>query len=367
MSNKRISSVIALGICMFMLAGCNIPVNVPEAPVQEGENHAAEETGEYKTDLFEITIPDDLRGIVDVEVSSDRIDIYHKESKDGGFGGLEFAIWAVSVPREYAGGPYTKIGELNGEDGSTFDVVRGEATEIQWDYNAEEMPADFEKIYDSADKVLSSIKGINGNTYLEGAGIRGEDLYKDVLAKYVQAVNEEWDANKLEEENMSPEFFYMGSHSEGGLDNIGFAYRDINVDGIDELLIGDMADGDGKSVIYDVYTTIDRKPAHVVSGTARDRYYDFDDVFLCNEWSGGAGSSGFDLYGLTCNSTELVFQYGYKYDEYENEEKPWFIAYDKDTYESVTEEEYSEAWTRDESRYVKLDYTPLSKFYSESD
>ena len=114
MSNKRISSVIALGICMFMLAGCNITVNVPEAPVQEGENHAAEETGEYKTDLFEITIPDDLRGIVDVEVSSDRIDIYHKESKDGGFGGLEFAIWAVSVPREYAGGPYTKIGELNG-------------------------------------------------------------------------------------------------------------------------------------------------------------------------------------------------------------------------------------------------------------
>ena len=35
----------------------------------------------------------------------------------------------------------------------------------------------------------------------------------------------------LEEEDMSPEFFYMGSHTGNGLDNIGFAYQDINVDG----------------------------------------------------------------------------------------------------------------------------------------
>ena len=35
----------------------------------------------------------------------------------------------------------------------------------------------------------------------------------------------------LEEEDMSPEFFYMGSHTGNGLDNIGFAYQDINVEG----------------------------------------------------------------------------------------------------------------------------------------
>ena len=62
------------------------------------------------------------------------------------------------------------------------------------------------------------------------------------------------------------------------------------------------------------------------------------------------------------NSTELVYQYGYKYDLYENEEKPWFIAYDKDKYESITEEEFNDNQSQNESRYVKLDYTPLSGF-----
>ena len=368
----KIRPIICILLTVSMICGllgcATVSLNMPDENKNEtaAENASAEEAKEtsniYSTDMFEITLPDDLKDIADVEVSSDRIDVFHRESKDAGFGGLEFSIWAVEVPKEYAGGPYKKIGEINSENGRTFDVVKGEATEIQWDYNLEEMSADFEKICDSTDGIISTITGINGYTYLAGAGMKGEDLYGDVLEKYVQAVNEEWDANKLEEEDMSPEFFYMGSHTEGGLDNIGFAYRDINVDGIDELLVGDMADTDGKSVIYDVYTMVDRKPVHVVTGTARDRYYDFDNVFLCNEWSGGAGLSGYDLYALMNNSTELVYQYGYKYDSYENEEKPWFVAYDKDKYESVSEEEFNENLSQNESRYVKLDYTPLSKF-----
>ncbi len=355
--------VIAIGVCVAGMTGCNAAAVAPQAPAaNEPAENAAEETKEWKgtfsTDNFEITVPDELKDIVDVEVSSDRIDIYHKESKDAGFGGLEFSIWAVPTPSEYAGGPYIKIGELNGA--STFDMVKGEATEIQWDYNLPDMPADFQKIYDAKDTILASIKGINGNTYNEGAGMKGEDLYRDVLEKYVRAVHEKWDANKLEEEDMSPEFFYIGSETANGLDNIGIAYRDVNCDGIDELFVGDMADDEGK-IIYDVYTMVDRKSAHVVTGTARDRYYDHEDSFLCNEWSAGAGSSGCDLYALMNNSTELVYQYGYKYDEYENEEKPWFKSYDKETYESITEEEFNESFAMADN-YVKLEYKPLSAY-----
>ena len=40
-----------------------------------------------------------------------------------------------------------------------------------------------------------------------------------------------------------------------------------------------------------------------------------------NEYSGGAGESGVDIYALTTNSTELVPQLSYKYDSYENEIK----------------------------------------------
>ncbi len=354
--------MLAIGLCAATLAGCNNVTVTNEAPTADTPKETAPEedktpTGTYAADNFEITIPAELSDIVEVEVSADRIDVYHKESKDAGFGGLEYSVWAVAVPKEYAGGPYIKVGELSGD--STFDVVRGEATEIQWDYELPDMPDDFKKIYDAKDTVFASITGINGYTYEAGAGAKGEGLYDDVLAKYVQAVNEGWDANKLEEEEMSSEFYYMGS-SAGGLDNIGFAYRDINVDGIDELLMGDMADDDNL-IVYDVYTMVDRKPAHVVSGTARDRYYDYEDDFLSNEWSGGAGSSGFDVYALMSNSTELVFQFGYKYDEYEDEKKPWFKTYDRDTYEAITEDEFNEGIAMSD-KYVKLDFTPLSAF-----
>lgn len=364
MKKRTFSMVMSIGLCFSLLTACSNVTVTSEAPAADTTEEAAPAedtaaTGTYAADNFEITIPAELADIVDVEVSADRIDVYHKESKDAGFGGLEYSVWAVAVPRVYAGGPYIKVGELSGEGESTYDVVRGEATEIQWDYNLPEMPADFQKIYDARDAVFASITGTNGYTYEAGAGTKGEDLYGDVLAKYVQAVNEGWDANKLEDEEMSPEFYYMGS-SGGGLDNIGFAYDDVNCDGIDELFIGDMADDDSTTV-YDVYTMVDRKPAHVISGTARDRYYDYENDFLANEWSGGAGSSGFDVYALMANSTELVFQFGYKYDEYEDEQKPWFKTYDQDTYESITEEEFNEGFAMSE-KYVKLDYSPLSEF-----
>ena len=365
---KRLFCLVMAGMLTVpTLAGCAAAGVESTAPVTE-EKPADEATGEdakpdnvFASDMFEITIPEDIVDVVEVATSHDRIDVYHKESKEAGFGGLELSVWAVGVPREYAGGPYVKIGQMNGGSGDEYDIVRGSATEIQWDYNLAEMPADFKKLDDAADSIIASVKGINGYTYEEGAGMKGEDLYGDVLAKYVQAVNEDWDADRLEAENMSPEFNYMNIHSNGGLDSIGYAYQDINCDGIDELFVGDMADGEFKGVVYDVYTMVDRSPAHVVSGSARDRYYDYENSFLCNEWSGGAGSYGMDVYVLENNSTEMVFQFGYKYDSYENEEKPWFLTYDQENYESISEDEY-DSNTDTTDKYVRFDYTPLSKF-----
>ncbi len=206
---KRLFYLVMAGILTVpMLAGC-IPAPVENAAPVNGEKPADEMTGEdvkpdnvFASDMFEITIPEDIVDVVEVETSHDRIDVYHKESKEAGFGGLELSVWAVGVPREYAGGPYVKIGQMNGGSGDEYDIVRGSATEIQWDYNLAEMPADFKKLDDAADAIIASVKGINGYTYEEGAGMRGEDLYGDVLARYVQAVNEEWDANKLESENI---------------------------------------------------------------------------------------------------------------------------------------------------------------------
>ncbi|MBO4903100.1 MAG: hypothetical protein J5518_09935 [Lachnospiraceae bacterium] len=361
---KRIMCLILTMGLILQLSACTAgPVTTEPADTQsestETEEVVEEASKNYGCDLFEITLPDGIGQIAQVETTEDRIDIYHKESVDAGFGGLVLSLWGVKVPKEFAGGPYEKIGELTNENGDTCDMVRGYATEIQWDYNLPDMPDDFKKIDDAVDEIIGSLKGVNGYTYREGAGMKGDDLYPDVLAKYVQAVNECWDADKLESEEMCSEFYFVAAYSDdNALDKIGYAYADINSDGIEELFLGVIDDEAPEDVIYDVYTMVDRKPAIVVSGTARNRYYNYDNAFLCNEWSGGAGQSGVDVYALMSNSTELVFQYGYKYDSYEDEEKPWFSTYDQETYEPVSEEEFNERTNID---YVKPDYRPLSE------
>ncbi|WP_029322326.1 hypothetical protein [Butyrivibrio sp. AE3004] len=332
-----------------------------EATATEEAADAEAQSGKYSNKIFEITIPDELKDIVKVDVTDDKIDVFHKESLDAGFGGYEVGIWAVADPKEYAGGPFTKLGEISNEDGEVYDVIKCMPSEIQWDYNLEDEPEDFKKLDEAESAILSSITGVNGFTYAEGAGMKGADLYNTVLAKYVKAVTEGWDADKLERENISPEFYNIAIADDGqGLDGIGYAFADVNVDGIDEMFIGPL-DGGDNTIAYDIYTIVDHKPAFVVSGGARNRYYNDDNHFIANEWSGGAAQSGFDLYGISSNDTEMILQYSYKYDGYENENEPWFKAYEPDKYESITEKEFDEGVAGITDNYVKFDFTPLSK------
>ena len=371
---KRALSIFMTAVMAAALTAC--AASTEQTSVESTENQqAVEEIGETETatsdtpdysnvfsnKYFEITIPDNVASLSEVEVEDDLINIYDKESKDAGFGALILTLWAVPVPREYAGGPYEKIGELTTNDGQLCDMVVGHATEIQWDYNVEEMPENFQKLDNSVNDIIASITGINGYEYAEGAGTKGDDLYDEVLARYVTAVNEDWDADKYESEGMSPQFVEVLANASGDkLSAIGYYYADLNLDGIDELMVGEFGEDDWKGVIYDVYTMVDGTPAHVVSGTARDRYFSLENDFLVNEWSGGADSSGADVYALMANDTELVYQFGYKYDGYEDEENPWFRSYDGQEYEKIDEVTY-DSESALSNRYERFDYTPLSE------
>ena len=145
-------------------------------------------------------------------------------------------------------------------------------------------------------------------------------------------------------------------------DKIGYIYYDINVDGIDELLIGEIADGDWKGVIYDIYTMVDRKPQHVISGGSRNRYYVCDNSFICNEYSSGANESGVRVFNLVENSTELFPQVSFKYDGYTNKNKPWFLSYgsnvEEDRWENVDEKTFKERKSVFE-KYERFDFIPL--------
>lgn len=314
-----------------------------------------------KNSLFSVSVPDDLKGSYEVKITKDKIAIFHKDSKKAGFGGFAFGIKAYENPADHAVLPGSrKLGELTDKKGKLYDIVLKHPTDVQYDYTkSPEVPEAFKRLYDLGDNAY--IHGVKGSTYFKNQGMKGEYLYRDILNKHVKAVQEKWNSTKLENEDMSYMYNVLNQPKTNALNKIGYTYYDLNADGIEELLIGEIAKGEWKGVVYDIYTMVDRKPRHVISGGARDRYYACDGTFVCNEYSSGALESGVRVYNLVENSTELFPQVSFKYDGYTNPKNPWFLSYGEDKWENVSEKTYKERKEVFE-RYERFDFTPLNKF-----
>ena len=318
--------------------------------------------------LFSITIPKEFNGQYCVKKSSNAIMIFDKKSKKAGFGGFAFGIRMYKTPSEHAllpGG--RKIGELTDKKGNLYDMVLKHPTDVQYDYTkGEDIPDSYKKLYYFGE--LVEIKGIKGATYYKNQGMKGEDLYKEVLKKHITAIKEKWDSKKLEQENMS--YMYnviacgFGNKTKDVpqkvLEKVGYIFYDVNADGIDELFIGEISDGERKGIIYDIYTMVDREPKHVVSGGNRERYFVCDDVFICQEASGGANESLVRIYNLVENTTELFPQVSFKYDGYQNPFRPWFLSYAEEKWENVPETVYQDRKSVF-VRYSRFEFIPSSK------
>ncbi|MBQ7480341.1 MAG: hypothetical protein IJT80_00510, partial [Lachnospiraceae bacterium] len=289
--------------------------------------------------------------------------VYDKESKEAGFGGFVFSVFAYEKPSDYAGGMDKKVGEIRKDDKTLYDVVVGYPSDVQYDYTKYEdkAPETYEKLYDGAEDIIRTLKSVDGD-FEWGAGCKGEDMYSGIIEKHITAIKEKWDSDKLESNDMSPEYNAINVATGGdALDTVGYAFHDTNCDGVDELLIGEIAEGELKGTVYDIYTIVDRKPAHVVSGSVRDRYYALENSMICNEYSGGADLTGWQSYDIEPNTVNLLPQLGIKMDGYENKEKPWFVNYaEPDTWENIDEEQFDEFKSRLE--YIRFDFSPLSGY-----
>lgn len=299
------------------------------------------------------------------KVSDTYIELYDNESVEKGNPGLLFAICAFENPKDWAGGPHEKYGELKLNDGKLYDIIIGYPTESQFGFDSSDMPAKYKAMYDARFDIAKTVTGANGEKISVGAGAKGENLYKDILNNHLDVLKNDVDSNELESKNMSPMYNEIKTAGDNYMDQVGYVYYDVNVDGIDELLIGEISDdANYAGIIYDMYTMVDRKPAHVVSGWDRNRYYVSKGGMIENEYSDGADSSGLSVYILESNSTDFTFQLGVKYDGYTDEKNPWFVAHTKEgddyKWEKTTEDDYNEITKRFED-HIKLDFIPFSK------
>ena len=383
---KRRIALLMVGV-MFGLTACGTQ-QVAEAPAEQAQEtetatevtEQAPETEEVSeagqdityvedmvlsTDLYSITMPEEFKGKFLAYINGNEISFYDKASNEAGFGGYAFSVVADVDKNYIAGGMYTKVGEIMTSDGQYIDVLKGYPSDVQWDYVTYpdmESAEDYNKLYLATDSIIESLEAKEGSYFMYGAGIKGEDLYFVTLDSFVQACQEGWDAAKFEENGLSPEYgALIQNEGEKALDKIGYAYKDISSDGVDELLFGIIGDNNEPSVVYDIFTSINKESAHVISGTSRNRCYALEYSGFANVTSGGANENEVALYEIEPGTTNLMQQFTLKYDGYEDEKNPWFVSYDDGaTWESMTEEEYTDRLKMTEDRYLKLDFKPIS-------
>ena len=337
-------------------------------PVAFAENNDSSDKVVISNKLFSLSLPAVTKNTYTIKKEKDTVLIYDKVSQKAGYGGFVFGIKAYKHPSEHAMMPGgEKIGELTNKMGFIYDMVLIRPTDVQYDY-VNGISDSYKTLYNLSSDLESDvdnkiiIEGKGKNKYYKNQGMKGGDLYKKILQKHITAIEEKWDSTKLEKEHMSYMYNVLSSSNKNMKDKIGYAYYDINGDGIEELLIGEIADVNCKCVIYDIYTMVNRKPAHVISGGNSGKYYVCNESFLCNEYSSGADECCVNVYILVENSVELYPQVGFKSDSSNTGFKSWYISYNlfKDEWKYISESAFKERKSVFE-KYKRFDYLPLSK------
>ena len=349
-------NLILILVCTLILFSCQKKSEITE--VQESDKPSQSNM------IFSLNIPKSYDDMYDTFINDYSISLYDLECISEGYTGLLYGIYAYEDPELWAGGPIEKVGELTLNNGKLYDIVIAYPTESQFGFNRE-MPENYKKLYDARYDILKTLKGINGEKFEYGKGVEGKGLYDSVLTQLSELIKEKADNDKLESSGFSSIYsmLYGDGNGKDTLKRIGYTYSDLNDDGIQELLITDITESKKQDTIFDIFTMVNRKPAHVISGWERNRFYSHENSLIVNEFSNSAFESGKFVYNLESNGTNLVYQLGIKYDS--NEDNPYFLSYDNkgDDYFwfDSNETEYKQFDERF-SNYVKFDFTELNKF-----
>ena len=197
-----------------------------------------------------------------------------------------------------------------------------------------------------------------------------EEYYDEIIRAYIAQYP--WDNMELDIIGFNPlnEMYYGYS-----LDEIGYAFVNMDNHYVDELIIGPINGDIGQ--VADIYTYAMDQPIHLLTSWSRSRNYLMEDGYILNSGSSGAYSSSWDLKYMApdmCGMTlfERVAMDGVYAEKIgliddrmnPDPDKVWFYSEREDYsgYESISEEEAREKIDEWESKRVNINYTPLSEY-----
>ena len=156
-------------------------------------------------------------------------------------------------------------------------------------------------------------------------------VYAEQIARYHAALTEKWDEGQYFDHDMSalPYYYYEGSP----LENVGFGFADLDIDGHWELIIGAILNAEADPAVFEIWTLVDGEPVMLAQGGSRNRYilqYIEEDRmwYVVNEGTNGAANSA--TYYLMLNEGKFEVVQGIIFDAIADEENPWFLTYDLD-------------------------------------
>ena len=137
------------------------------------------------------------------------------------------------------------------------------------------------------------------------------DTYSGVISQY---------RNAYEGSDKSPGYAFDNGISEfiSYSNHVGYALKDLDKNGVPELIIAGMGTEDfSNNVVYAIYTIENGQSVKICESQARQRYYLMTDNRIYMQGSSGAAYSNFEFYEV--RGSKLAFTEGYAtYSTYEN-------------------------------------------------
>ena len=197
-------------------------------------------------------------------------------------------------------------------------------------------------------------------------------LYDEVLQKYYAGISNSWGLEKCKENKINDIITYY-ARSDAPLKEAGYLEYDLDGDGTNELLIGEITGGDKSDFIFDAYTA-KRGECNRIYDIAsyageRDRFYIAKDNTIYEEASGGASESKIMHYNINSTFTyvDLLTIDGviYSEDGEAGRDNPYYSCgesgyFNKAKWEQITKAEYNDYANKAQASYLDLELIPFS-------
>jgi hypothetical protein len=161
--------------------------------------------------------------------------------------------------------------------------------------------------------------------------------YKDILDEYYQAIYEhqtnpkQWDTSNYVEKGLINNIinpYWSWGNTENMLSKVGFAFVDLNEDGIDELVLGWIGNefwNMDEGYVFAVYTIVDGKATLAIEGWERCLYVIGKDGYLYNSGSNSSEESIYTKYSFSLAQEDFLepVEEIYSYYSYDDNKKLW--------------------------------------------